>query len=83
MLIFRQLAPQQAPREGGWQVALQPGRLGRYSATLTHTASRAELQIESWGFTRAELLELIATLSPAQSTNILAQADLFVQYRAE
>ena len=83
IMIFRQFAPPQAPLEGGWQVALQPSRLGRYSATLTHTASRAELQIESWGFTRAELLALIATLSPAQRTSILAQADLFVQYRSE
>ena len=80
MLIFRQFAPQGARLEGGWQVALQPGRLGRYSAMLTHTTTSAELQIESWGFTRTELLELIATLRPARSTSILAQADMFVRY---
>lgn len=80
MLIFRQFAPQGAQLEGGWQVALQPGRLGRYRATLTHTTTSAELQIESWGFTRTELLELIATLGPARSTSIMAQADIFVRY---
>lgn len=80
IVIFRQFAPQGARLEGAWQVALQPGRFGHYSATLTHTTTSAALQIESWGFTRAELLELIASLRPVSSTSILAQADIFVRY---
>jgi hypothetical protein len=77
---------------GAWQVTLWPGRIGRYTAVLDRDPAgqlsarqqdpSIHIRLDAWGFTRAELLELISGMGPFAGETLVAHDDLFIRPQA-
>lgn len=89
---YTRALPGRAVAVGPWQVALEAGRTGRYTAALSRdpdgglSVGEADpsryMRLDAWGFTRAELLEVIANMGPFAGEALLAQDELFIRPQA-
>jgi hypothetical protein len=76
---------------GEWHVVLRPGRGQRYTAHVSRPAgtatvegatafyASADMLLDAYGFTRAELLAVIETLHPFDRAIRRAQERLFIE----
>lgn len=94
VLVFSYTQPLPGTSEpiGDWQAAIRPGRIGRYTVALnrdpTGQLSAREwdpsvaMRLDAWGFTRAELLALIADIGPFASEALVAHDQIFLRPQA-
>ncbi len=75
---------------GPWQATLHAGRTRRYTLALSRTLGTAAsdggapgLLIDAWGFSRNELLRLVASLRPFDSQALAAHGTLFTPEPAQ
>ncbi len=77
----------EAARVGPWDSTLRPGRGGRYTLTLRRTPAdssvpprfdpSANVLIDAYGYTREELLAVVASMAPFDAASLAAQDALF------
>ena len=77
----------EAARVGRWDSTLRPGRGGRYTLTLRRTPEdssapsrfdpSANVLIDAYGYTREELLAVVASMAPFDAASLAAQDALF------